>query len=897
VYEVTEQIGEGGMGQVYRATDTTLGRQVAIKMLPAAFAADVERVARFEREAKTLASLNHPHIAAIYGFEKTPSGHALVMELVEGEDLAHRLNSGAIPPAEAVAIAKQVADAIADAHERGIVHRDLKPANIKVTQDGVVKVLDFGLAKAMDQGSGTRDQGSGPSGLETLANSPTITTPAMTQAGMILGTAAYMSPEQAKGRPADKRSDIWSFGCVLFEMLAGQKAFAGEDVSETLAAILRAEPDVTKLPPNVSQQLRRIIDGCLKRDRKQRFADIAVVQHLLSEPQHTAPASAPAASSLWKVAAAIFAVTTIAALGVPLMLRRPPAPPEVVRFQITPPEKSAFVTGGRTGTTPAISPDGSRIAYTLRDETGAIRIWIRPIAALAAQPLAGTENAEFPFWSPDSQSLGFFASGKVMRIDVDGGAPQTVCAAAGGARGGAWGPHGEIVFGGGVSSGPGNGLNRVPAAGGNPTAVTLPATGDHRFPSFLPDGRHVFFYWQAPGASEAGLYVVNLESAQPVRLADAETSAVYSEPGVILFGRQNSLFAQPFDLATLQLSGNPTAVATTLESGVFAGVLAFSVSRGGTLAYGIGTGRVPEVLLTWFDREGKQLGSVGDPENYLGVELSPDGKQLAVHRHQNGVGGDLWTVDLQRGAASRVTFDAAQDNSSPVWSPDSRRIAYTSLRNQAFAIFERSANGTGEERAVGDASRASPRSWSKDGRWMTYTVGDPASTADVWLTTLDGSLKPSPLLATPFLETHPAISPDGKWLAYASTETGRPEVYVRPFPQGDGKWQISTQGGTEPRWRGDSKELFFLDRSQLGFMMSVELMPAGTALTPTAPRQLFATTMLMYTHPGPMGWWRYAVSSDGQRFIMPVNPRSTSFNASSSSPMVVVSNWAETVKK
>ena len=880
------------MGQVYRATDTTLGRQVAIKILPAAFAADTERVARFEREAKTLASLNHPHIAAIYGFEKTASGHALVMELVDGEDLAHRLRSGAIPLGEVLPIAKQIADAIADAHERGIVHRDLKPANIKVTPDGAVKILDFGLAKAIEQGSGIGDQGSG-----NLANSPTITTPAMTQSGMILGTAAYMSPEQAKGRVADKRSDIWSFGCVLFEMLTGQKAFAGEDVSETLASILRADPDLTKLPPQVPQRLRTIIDGCLRKDRKQRFADIAVVQHLLDDSRASVSTGAvpvPGSSRAWKAATAILMLTTVGALGVPAYLSRWQPAPELTQFLIPPLDKGVFVTAGRTGTTVAISPDGRRLAYTQRDETGKILIWIRSLDALAARPLPGTDNAEFPFWSPDSRSLGFFAGGKLMKIDAGGGVPVTVCNAEG-ARGGAWGSQGEIVFGGG----PGNGLARVATTGGQPLVVTKPETGDHRFPSFLPDGRHVLFYWQAPGdPARAGLHMASLDSSQTTRLAEADTGGVFAAPGSVLFGRQTVLLAQPFDAATLSLKGEPVPVAEHLESGVFGGVVSFSVSDTGTLAYGIGTGREVLDQLTWFDRQGKPLGTIGSPGNYIGVDLSPDEKQVAVHRHVQGTGGDLWLLDLARDATSRFTFEPGQDNFGPLFSPDGRHIAFSSLRKGSFELYMKPTNGTTAERLITVPERpAGPASWSRDGKYLVYVSNsDPwVRNTDVAMVPIDGGT-PVPLLTSTFAEFSPAVSPDGKWLAYSSNETGRLEVYVRPFPSGDGKWQISTAGGTEARWRGDSKELVFLDRPQMGTMMAVAIDGSGPALVVGALRKLFTASLLTSAHPGPPVERRYAVSRDGQRFLMPVNPRSATFNAPESAPMAVVLNWNARLK-
>jgi Tol biopolymer transport system component len=891
VYDVTEQIGEGGMGQVFRATDTSLGRQVAIKVLPAAFAADPERTARFEREAKTLASLNHPHIAAVYGFEKSSAAMYLVMEHVDGEDLSRRIARGPIPLDEAIPIARQIAEALAAAHDQGIVHRDLKPANIKVRTDGTVKVLDFGLAKAMDPGNASRESGAG------LANSPTITTPAMTAAGMIMGTAAYMSPEQAKGRIADKRSDIWSFGCVLYEMITGKKLFDAEDVSETMAAVLRADLDWQALPAGLPKSVRALIEGCLKRDRKERIGDIAVAQFLLKQTEGSPSPARAQASPAWKMIAAALALSTIAAIAVAGYVYRSRPAAEVTEFLIEPSAKNIFVTALRTGTSVQVSPDGTRLAYTARDEAAHVLIWVRPLNSLLARPLVGTDEAEFPFWSPDSKSLAYFAKGKLFKIDANGGPAQTLCNAQG-ARGGAWGVNSEIVFGGGT----GGGLTRISTAGGDPVSITKAKEGDHRFPTFLPDGRHVLFYLQAVGAGEnGGLYVAALDSGEIKLVAKSETSGVYAAPGVVLFVRGGSLVAQHFDLATLTVTGEPVLLAEHVESGVFAGVLSYSVSTTGVLAYGLGSGRSDIYALTWLDRHGKELGVVGEAQNYIGFDLSPDGKSVVVHRHEQGTGGDLWVIDIARSATSRLTFDALQDNSAPVWSADGKRVAYASLRQGRFEIVSKPTSGATTETPLLRANgSAAPGGWSPDGKYLVYEAADPAvsggNAIDIGLVTIDGG-KQTPLLTSRFEERTPRISPDGRWLAYESDETGRSEIYVRRFPSGEGKWQVSTAGGVEPTWRRDSKELFFIDRVQLGSVMAVDVHGAGDAFSAGTPQALFETNALSPGHPGVDAGLRYAVTADGQRFLVARNPRASTFFAPTSSPIAVVTNWMELLTK
>jgi tricorn protease-like protein len=481
----------------------------------------------------------------------------------------------------------------------------------------------------------------------------------------------------------------------------------------------------------------------------------------------------------------------------------------------------------------------------------------------------------------------------LLRIDAAGGPPQAICTADG-ARGGTWGPNGVIVFGGGSTSG----LSRVAASGGQATAITKADVGDHRFPSFLPDGRHVLFHMNSLGLPDKmGLYVTTIDPGPIKRLAAAQTAGVYAAPGFLLFVRQSTLIAQRFDLKALELTGEPTPVAERAESGVFSGVLAFSVSDTGTLAYGIGAGREENTQLTWFDRQGKRLEPLGQPVTYTGVDLSPDQKRVVAHRHDAGAGGDLWMIDVERGTTSRFTFDATQDNSSPVWSPDGSRVAYGSLRNGGWGLFAKASNGTAAEELVGQpAPVVGPRSWSPDGRFLVYAVSNASTGSDVWSLPLAGDRKPVPLLTTRFQERNPQLSPDGKWLAYSSDESGVPELYVRPFPAGDGKWQISTAGGWEPRWRGDSRELFYADRAQQGAIMSVDITGTGSAFSFSSPRKLFDMVALTSAHPGSSAM-RYAVTRDGQRFLIPVIPRAATFSDATSPPIAVVVNWAAALGK
>jgi Tol biopolymer transport system component len=894
-YVIEAPLGAGGMGEVYRARDTRLNRDVAIKVLPELVAADTERLARFTREAQTLASLNHPNIAQIFAVEELSSAsgqtatRALVMELVAGEDLSDVIARGPLALDEALPIARQIIDALEAAHELGIVHRDLKPANIKIRDDGAVKVLDFGLAKAID-GAAT--------GNSAAANSPTLTVHA-TQLGIILGTAAYMSPEQARGKAVDKRTDVWAFGCVLYEMLTGRKAFDGEDITEIISAVVKTEPDWNALPNDLPAHVGTVIERTLVKDRKARIPDLSVVRYMLDGampgviPIDAAPARRRGSSVVWKAAAGLLALTTLAATAAWYRASSVIAP--MARFQILPPDNTTFrIAGARPAAMGAISPDGQTLAFTAQDGSGKRLLWVRSIASLAAQSLAGTEEATYPFWSPDGRSIGFGVPGRLMKIAATGGPPQTLCTTSGptiAGRGAAWNRDGTIVF----NNGPGP-LYRVPADGGTPEPIgkLAPGIAAWAFPSFLPDGRHVLYYASSTVASLSGVYVTSIDGGEPKRILTADTGAVYAAAtGHVLFVRQGTLLAQHFDLTGLTPSGDAVPVAERVESGVLPGVVSFSVSGTGVLVYGASDAE-QMIQMTWVDREGKAIGSLGPPAQYKGTELSPDGTRVAAHRHE-GTGGDIWVTDVSRGATSRFTFDAAQDNSSPVWSPDGNRIAYASTRPGKWGVYARPSNNVGDEERLFEVDATGvappqPVSWASDGS-LIVVITDEKAQKHVWSVSLSGEHKATQLTRTGVIEVHGQVSPDGKWLAYMSTEnSATPEVYVTSLFAGGGKWPISSGGGNFPRWSGDGRELFYLSGGQ---MMAVEVKTTGSTFEPGRARSLFGPLLQIAAHP--TAYFPFAVAKDGQRFLIPRPPAGAPTDQKQA--IVVVLNWAAALKK
>ena len=889
VYEVLSALGAGGMGEVYRARDTRLGRDVALKIIPDIFASDPERLARFEREARTLASLNHPHIAHLHGFEESPATgpagvRAIVMELVEGEDLAVRIARGPIPLDEALAIAKQITLALDAAHEQGIVHRDLKPANIKIRDDGTVKILDFGLAKAFglaEAGAASGQEGPGFS----PANSPTITTPAMTMRGVILGTAAYMAPEQAKGRRIDSRADIWAFGCVLYEMVTGRRAFAGDDVSDTLALVLRGNVDWTGVPPSVV----RLLNKCLERDPTQRLHDIGDAWDLLDASPIAAPPSRNRRAWLAWSLAGLLAVTAIG-LAVVHFREAPPAR-DVVRFVIPPPPAHTF------DIYLALSPDGRRLAFTARDKDGVMHLWVRELDTLEARLLPGTDDAWSPFWSPDSRYLGFAAGRLLKKIDVLGGPPQTLCQSPLLVGSGTWNRDDVIVFG---TRGLGTAavLRRVAASGGDPVPITAigEQTGEifHTFPSFLPDGRRFVYFRQWPASDRQGFYVGSLDLApdeQPTtRLIPAThgpARVVRSSPGTerLLFLRERTLTAQAFDAVRLQVFGDATPVAEGVGSSGSYGF--FSASDTDVLAYRTGLPTFTNFdQMTWLDRSGKPIGTVGEARAYSttarSVAVAPDAAR-AVAAISPTVAGDLWTVEFTRGTSSRLTFHETPDI-NPVWSPDGRRIVFRANRQGAGDLYVKDVSDLSEETwLLQTPEPETPTDWSPDGRFVLFSRPGAKSGIDLWLLPLGGERTPLPLLATPFDEMVGRFSPDGRWLAYESNESGRSEIYVRKLAwSADGKpvlgakWMVSTDGGADVRWRRNGRELFY--RHPSGAIMAADVSPQGEAANTGIPRRLFPLA------PAVLNW---DVAPDGQRFLalVPVTPQT-------SDPISVVLNWS-----
>jgi len=857
-YRITTKLGEGGMGAVYRATDTKLGREVAIKVLPDSLAGDADRLARFTREAQVLASLNHPNIAAIYGVED----RALVLELVEGPTLAERLVQGPIPIGDALPIARQIAEAMEFAHERGIIHRDLKPANIKIRDDGMVKVLDFGLAKAFLPDSA--------GGSANAMDSPTLTSRA-TQVGVILGTAAYMAPEQAKGKTVDRRADIWAFGVVLYEMLSGKRGYQADDVSDTLAAVLTREVDWTALPASTPSRLRALLRDCLVREPKQRLRDMGEARRVLEQlisgtPDSDAPVSSadralptrrPHNELPWMIAA--LAVVAVVAMFLWYRSSNTFRPPEL-RLQV-------LMAGDNSEV--VLSPDGRQIVFVAPPENGnGYQLWLRPLDSEAAKPLAGTESGFEPFWSADSKSVGFFSHQALKRIDIESGTVQTL-ADAPTPRGGTWNRQGTILF-----APAGNGpLYRVPATGGRPEQVTqqrTPQEASHRQPAFLPDGHH-FLFWIIGPPEVQGEYVGSLDSKDFRRVCQADGPPTFAPPNHILLVRERVLYAQRFDQAKMDVSGEPFPVASGISS-YRVNFPRVTASDTGLIAY-----RQDETTrrqVTWFDRSGKSAGTVGEALADVAFgELSPDGHTLAItsRRGENGAPDEL-LMDMSRGTVTRLTTEAS---GAARWSPDGKRIAFSAGRVGVLDLYWKVVGSSGTDEVLFASKEAKNLSdWSPDGKFILFSSQSPTTARDVWALPVDGTdRKPFPVAQTAAEERNGRFSPNGRWVAYQSDETGYDEVFVRPFPGPGPAVRVSTGGGQAPFWRHDGKELYYTTENQL---MTVSVGGSGKgALDFGLPKLLFKVKGSVVPQ------------TDGRRFLY-----LTPVGDASRPPITVIVNWA-----
>jgi len=920
-YEIVSAIGAGGMGEVYKARDTRLDRIVAIKVLPPEWVSDPTAKERFDREAQTIASLKHPHICVLHDVGNHEGTAYLVMEYLEGETLTDRLARGPLPLQEAVGIAIAIGDALDKAHRQGVIHRDLKPSNVMLTPSGP-KLLDFGLAKSQ-------------------AVLPTATS--MTLPGTILGTMQYMAPEQLDGVEADRRTDIFSFGVVVHEMVTGKKAFEGKSQVLLISAIATATPPpLSRVQPETPAALDDLVKTCLEKDPADRWQDardvVAELRWIAEGGSDDLGALAAKSRGTLRAwigrAAQVAGVTGILLLVWPayLHMQGPPAPEEI-RFRVprnltAQPEETMTGNSASGGAATfsradsAISPDGRSIVFQARPTPTDVNVlYVRPIGSVTPQRLDGTDDATRPFWSPDSRSIAYVTKGKLRKVPAAGGRPQDLCDVSSFA-GGTWNRQGTILF------GSASGVYKVSEEGGTPVAITTieQAEGGHLWPHFLPDGRHYLFLAKSGDAAKSGVYVGELDSKERTRVLPVDSNAVYAEPGVLVFERAGAVFAQPFDAATLKLSGEPTRIADEVTYETANGKGDFDVSRNGVLVYYVsstGAGAVGEdafeFQLQWADRGAQVSASVGPWGIYRGVEVSPNGQRVAVHRH-DAAGGDVWVMEPPPRSPRRITFDASQDNSSPIWSPEGDRIAFASRRNGKWGLYETRSDGSGTDGELlfeSDLPKA-PMSWSPDGKRLVFWMHDPKTLGDVWILPMEGDKKPVPFLASSKNETHPQVSRDGKWIAYTSELTGRKEVYVQPFPSGTGRWQISPDaglGGDWARWRKDSQALYYHSLGNagaygpwtnsnaiLGPVYDVSIKAVGGSVEADTPREALRMLALRYAHPG-TDYHTYGVSDDGQRFLAFQRVLTTAAASAQIVPEVpipgltVAMNWADKIKR
>jgi len=883
------------MGEVYKARDPRLRRDVAIKVLPATLSADTERLQRFEQEARAAAALNHPNILAVYDLGQHDGAPYIVSELLEGDTLRDRLNGGALPVRKAVEYAIQMCHGLATAHDKGIVHRDLKPENIFITSDGRVKILDFGLAKLTEAAPSL-------SSVTALPTTPPIHIAPQTLAGVVLGTVGYMAPEQVRGLPADHRADIFAFGVVLYEMLAGRRAFHGDTAMDTMMAI--AKEAASELPVQERQippALVRVVDRCMQKSPAARFQstrDLAfALESLTTGNVPPIPASRTSFGRYQTVTVivAIALIAVVATLAVVRLfgVRRTAVDAPAYLSSILPPAgvllPTSVIPRGRF----ELSPDGRKLAFIGVDAEGTSRLWVQSLDSSKAKSFAGTEGGNGPFWSPDSRVIGFRAAGKIKKIDVNGG-PPVALADTNGQPGATWSANDTILF---ATLGSGNPLRQVSGAGGSASPATAldSSIGEnyHAYPFFLPDGRH--FLYLAVGskssspASPSGIYAGTLGSNERTLVVPGGSSPAYAN-GFLLFVRGQTLLAQPFDAVRLRLTGEPFVLAEGIATGGASGVAAgFSVSQTGVLAYQLGPAETggnvgPLTQLYWVDRNGNMIGTIGEQTRSADIELSQDGSRLLTSVFDtNRRTRDIWLIDVQRGTRTRFTFDPS-DAQSSVWTADGSRIAYNAARKGHLDLYEKASSGAGAETELwADAFDKYPAGYSPDGRFLLYTTSTSASAYDVWVLPLFGDRKPFPFLDTPFNEDVVRFSPDGRWVAYDSNESGRPEVYVTPFPKGAGKWQLSTAGGTAPRWRADGRELFYLAPD--GKLMAVFVDGTSPAFHVGDVRPLFQTRL-----GGPR--WTYDVAGNGQRFLV-----NTLRDESAAAPLTLVVNWPALTRK
>jgi Tol biopolymer transport system component len=877
-YEILAPLGSGGMGEVYRARDTRLGREVAVKVLPAAVASNPDRLRRFEKEARSASALNHPNLVTVYDIGDSVGASYIAMELVDGRTLREMLVEGPLTAKPLLALATQVADGLARAHAEGIVHRDLKPENVMVRRDGLAKILDFGLAKLTQPDVSAAEQ----------THSPTVS--GATEPGLVMGTVGYMSPEQALGKPLDFRSDQFSFGSIAYEMATGRRAFSRASAPETLAAIIREEPEpIASLAPLTPAPLRWIVERCLAKNPDHRYAatrdlarDLETLKEHLSEASGITAAAGSAATGLRRRPLPWIAATGLLSLGLLLSLLLPRADRKggtegVIRFPIATPEGASFGSG-EILTKSAISPDGRTVAL-VAFSGGRSLLYLRPLDSLSARALSGTEDAQSPFWSPDSRFLAFFAKGKLKKIDVAGGPPQTLCDASFEGTG-SWSGEGTILF---AEAAPGReGIHAVPAGGGSSRHVTVPDSGRkekfHFWPYFLPDGRHFLFVAVIfDGNKHHEVRIGSLDSQQTEPLGEIDSRIEYAPPGFLLFVREGTLLARPFDAERRRWTGEALPVVDGLHYFYGPANAGFSASRNGVLVYEEGT--VPSRLV-WLDRTGKELSTVASGSHYSDVRLSPDGSRAALAVIDPRLGtDDIWVYDLKREVTTRLTSDPAEEF-APVWSPDGSRIAFRSDRNGPPDVYEVFADGSGVPRPVLELPGVQePEDFSPDGQVLFYGEADRTTGLDVYGVSLSGERKPVPILRTRFDEDAPRISPDGGWMAYDSGESGAAEVYVAAREREGSRIRVSRDGGAFPKWRRDGRELFFTAPGRRFMAASVK---AGERLEIGVPVELFRVGSPIFASDA---------APDGQRFLLSLPVKSPG------PPITVLTNWPTLLRK